>query len=716
MAGVEPNPPDVLQALDGRRRWTNLRFGLFGVAVVLFSRRGMWWPGVPHVFPAGELTGVVWPNLAFVHAAARSLELPLWNPYERAGYAFAADPASGTFDPLTHLLVGWALVMGRAAPTLAIAKMVLLYGIGAAGLAAFGRERGWPTWAQVWSAVAFVLCPGFVGLADRLALGPTVWVGWLLLAIDRGLRRPSPHTGAMIGAVAGLLANAGEPRTSIAVWLLAAPYGVLTFVESVRAGRSSLRAYATSLVWAVVVALALTGGPWLAGSPGVLGVWTTTDVRVEVASLGDAVGWLGPSEHWASLRLYLGTLGTIGLVLAWQRPRWDTGLVSLVGASAFVAACGHGPWVLRAVSPRSLLIVVVLAGVIVAVEGLVELERLRGSERRQVPVTVACVLVALGFIGFVDGFGPRVVLAVTIGGVFLAAFGTPGWRRVGLWCLPCIGFVDLTLAAHSITSTPTPFPDERPARVLARLVGDDDVFRVADFGWAGQRIGSRQGVRDLVGTLDEKDSSMAMLLRSAPHSTELLQAMNVRAVGYERLGGAISHGLQRVSGQHHLYRVVDPWPLAFWTQEVAIAADPNAVLLELMEPGQPRAIFEASLAPPGLMARIGASQPVPSVAPVLLLQAHQRLIFDVSAPQAGVFVVVEAHAPGWRAWVDGVAVELFRVNGICRGLELDAGTHRVELRYRPFGVQLAFVVWLVTLLGLICWTWRRRTNAIRLQL
>lgn len=56
----------------------------------------------------------------------------------------------------------------------------------------------------------------------------------------------------------------------------------------------------------------------------------------------------------------------------------------------------------------------------------------------------------------------------------------------------------------------------------------------------------------------------------------------------------------------------------------------------------------------------------------------------------GLLVVSESYNAGWSARVDGVETPLLPVDGLVLGVELPAGQHEVELRYRPahFGLHL----------------------------
>jgi hypothetical protein len=66
---------------------------------------------------------------------------------------------------------------------------------------------------------------------------------------------------------------------------------------------------------------------------------------------------------------------------------------------------------------------------------------------------------------------------------------------------------------------------------------------------------------------------------------------------------------------------------------------------------------------------------------------------DVRADGPGLLVLAEGYDPGWSAAVDGAPARVLRVNHAQLGVALEAGTHRVTLRYRArgfsFGLALA---------------------------
>jgi hypothetical protein len=69
-----------------------------------------------------------------------------------------------------------------------------------------------------------------------------------------------------------------------------------------------------------------------------------------------------------------------------------------------------------------------------------------------------------------------------------------------------------------------------------------------------------------------------------------------------------------------------------------------------------------------------------------------RLVIEATLPSPGYVVDVETWDPGWRASVDGREVPLLRANVAFRAVSVPAGSHRVELVYRPLSVRLGLLV------------------------
>jgi len=79
-----------------------------------------------------------------------------------------------------------------------------------------------------------------------------------------------------------------------------------------------------------------------------------------------------------------------------------------------------------------------------------------------------------------------------------------------------------------------------------------------------------------------------------------------------------------------------------------------------------------------------------------------RAVINASAEEDGVLVLTDTFYPGWKAYVDGEPTEIYRVNGLVRGVFLRGGDHTVEFRYFPasFLAGLAISGVSISLMGL----------------
>jgi hypothetical protein len=69
-----------------------------------------------------------------------------------------------------------------------------------------------------------------------------------------------------------------------------------------------------------------------------------------------------------------------------------------------------------------------------------------------------------------------------------------------------------------------------------------------------------------------------------------------------------------------------------------------------------------------------------------------RIEVSTKAGGPSILVLSENHYPGWRAYIDGRAVETLRVDYNLRGVSLPAGQHLVEFSYRPKSVLIGMAM------------------------
>lgn len=66
----------------------------------------------------------------------------------------------------------------------------------------------------------------------------------------------------------------------------------------------------------------------------------------------------------------------------------------------------------------------------------------------------------------------------------------------------------------------------------------------------------------------------------------------------------------------------------------------------------------------------------------------------------GFLVLADQYFPGWKAFIDGKETDVYRVNGILRGVVVPGGAHRIEFVYYPLAVYTSSIVSLVALLAM----------------
>jgi hypothetical protein len=80
-----------------------------------------------------------------------------------------------------------------------------------------------------------------------------------------------------------------------------------------------------------------------------------------------------------------------------------------------------------------------------------------------------------------------------------------------------------------------------------------------------------------------------------------------------------------------------------------------------------------------------------------------RIAFEAEVGEAGFLFLNEVYYPGWQASVNGHAAEMHAADGVFRALYVEAGTHSVELIFRPPHFRLGATISALTLVCfLVC--------------
>jgi hypothetical protein len=208
-------------------------------------------------------------------------------------------------------------------------------------------------------------------------------------------------------------------------------------------------------------------------------------------------------------------------------------------------------------------------------------------------------------------------------------------------------------------------------------------------------IGARWGIRgsydtDVTGLATPAFHFMTGALlrnRSTPVAPKLLRMGNVGyAVTVQDHGypGSIEVGEVATIFDRpaRVMKLSDPLPAAWVVGGSRPAGSPAEALLAIAEPDFDPA-SEVVLGDGG-----------PRVAPPADFRARctirerraDRVVVDVESSATGHLVVAEAYQDGWKATLDGADVPVRPANVLFRAVAVPAGSHRVELRYRPAAV------------------------------
>jgi hypothetical protein len=81
----------------------------------------------------------------------------------------------------------------------------------------------------------------------------------------------------------------------------------------------------------------------------------------------------------------------------------------------------------------------------------------------------------------------------------------------------------------------------------------------------------------------------------------------------------------------------------------------------------------------------------------------------------GMVVLSDNDYPGWTATVDGKPARIWAAYTAIRGVEVEAGRHRIELHYRPLTVRLGALMLALSVIGLVGLAWwegKRTANSV----
>jgi hypothetical protein len=663
----------------------------------------------PRSGDATDLTITHWPAVAFnVHSLRQDGQVPLWRTTIASGGPWAANPQSWLYYPPAWLCYLLPIDLGL--------NLLLVAHLALAALAtyAFGRValQLAPPGAAL-AGLAFAVAPWLSGQLAAGHINVVLALAWLpvaLLGAHRAATMGSRGGALLAGtAWAAALLNHAQMAAFTATltvgWYLLA---VLTGKTAARRGRQAglllLMPAAALLLSAVLLLPLIEALPYLnrtrmsVEEAGILSLsWPQL-----VASLIPTYG--GEPEHVTYLGLPVATLAGVGLVLKRDRASWFLASVAVV---AIVFALGtHGPLfplLFRLVPglgwlrvPARAWAVVALSLALLAGRGLDALsaaERFAQARRRVTLVALGAVVAGLilaGGLAILYQPLPPAVWAMagltlaTAAVLFLSARSRLRPPLLGLALLLLVA-IDGSLVRAAWTEMRAPEDafawGAETARFLARQPGP---FRVYSPDY---RLPQHTAVVHDLSLADGVD----------PFQLEHYAAFLALAGGYETQGYSptLPPRLNDASARPDAYRlgllnvgyVAAGMPLE--AEGLVLEAQEAGTYLYRNEQVLPRAFVVVQPQTPG---DTSLARPVEATAARITRYTPNTLVVEADLARAGLLVLSEVWYPGWRAVADGIERPILRVEGILRGVYLDAGSHRIEFGYSPWTVWVGLAV------------------------
>lgn len=174
-------------------------------------------------------------------------------------------------------------------------------------------------------------------------------------------------------------------------------------------------------------------------------------------------------------------------------------------------------------------------------------------------------------------------------------------------------------------------------------------------------------------------------------SARLMGLLNVRWLWASRPPAGADW--KRVDGQPELYENTRFLPRAFVVGEARqVTSSQTLTQLATLDPATTALVSEPL---PEALTTPQASGPVAA----LVWRTPQSAVIQTTRSEAGLLVISQAWAPGWRAQLDGEATRVYRVDYALLGVYLPPGAHEVMLEYNPRGWQWGWPISVMTLAG-----------------
>lgn len=615
-----------------------------------------------------------WPDLVYLCRGLHDGHVPRWNPFDRAGYPFYADPQAAVSYP-----VNWAIcAVAGPDPGPGWATLRVLLGFSLAGLFGLGwlRRMGLDWGPAVLGATVIQAAPFMRHNWELNLTSAIAWLPAMLWAAESLARRRAPADAGWLALATAMCVFVGSPPAAWMAGTLTAGYLMARLVGQAgneERGRLAAGVTLAGVLCAFMVAARLLPTATLAGESVQAGS-DFASIAAGGLSTSDliAVVWPQPGNH-----LYVGLLPLLLAPLALRGRALPAGpflLAAWVGA-VLLALGEHTP-VFR-----------------LAFEWLPGVDHFRLPHRYESWIGPAAGALAAGGLTEAARRWPRIARAATLPGA-------------ALLCVVLLLDVGRALPPDRHTRAgPHPGLD---SAALDLAPDPDNRYRYLDEFGVSCRSGTRLARRDLRGYQDPLQlASYERVIAALREHPRMAEQLSVR---YALTGPHFIHDWDR----HFLPPPADLLALpAARDLGGGVVELPGALpaawfvpsnQVELVE-DRGEALERTKLKAPRMIAVLegldhdlgaGAGRAVPLE---ITLEPDRVTVQLPAGLPAGVLVVNEAWYPGWQAMVDHSPAPILRANGLVRAVPVPAGARELLMRFRPPGTTALLVLQLLGWLG-----------------
>jgi hypothetical protein len=699
-------------------------------------------------FPPGDF---IFQFYAFNRVAAKQLlqgKLPLWNTYTYSGHPFLADAQAAVFYPPSLLAMLLGTLLNAAVFALEL-EAIAHFCLAALFTYAFARRVIGQRGAALVAAVAFTFGGYLTGYPSlQLAILRTdVWLPLIFLGLEVGAQRmtaghPRPWAAFLgAGLALGMAILAGHPQSTMYVLYASLAYALFR-TWRVRPRRKVV----AGLGLFVLVGLGLSAAQWL---PGLEYALLAGRTQMTYQDLGGGLPLI-ELRHMVLVNrspVYAGVLPLFLALLAIGLHKWRAvwfwlglGAVALflsLGGDTFVYSLFYllvpGFGLFRSQERAAFLLsfsVAMLAGYGMA--SLLSRPELAGVRRLiHWSLLGTLGLAALAYLVWTLGgqaspsffqwfFQQALYLSLLLAGISLLLWWQArGGSRYGLLAL-ALALVVLDLFRANANRNLDPRPPEahaRPPSLVEPMQDDHGTFRVHDQGQLTGNFGCQFDLEDTWGASPLRLERYRRLIEEVPIES-VWRLLNVKYVVTWRpelnVPSTVIAAETNGDTTTYLHRLTEPGPRAWVVHEAEVIPDDDAAVTRLSDPRF--APFQTAILAiprgfsPEAASGIAAEVAAPSTVH-WLRQEPSHLVLDASLPADGLLVLSEVYYPGWQVRLDGYPVPLLRTNLTLRGVLVPAGTHRIEMVFRPWTVPVGLVLSTLTLMAtLICTLHLRRST------